>query len=311
MLQRSPHTDQPHIQWSEAQADREERLRRLGRMMLYLVLITTAMTVVSPFVYMLSTSLTPAAEVFSWPPKLIPSRFEWSNYREALVQLDFGRYFINSLIVTVASTISAVVLDALAGYAFGKMRFPGRDFLFFLVLISIMIPIQITMVPTFIMFRHFPLVGGNNLFGAGGTGLVNTYTGLILPGMATTFGTYLIREHFRALPWDLLDAARIDGLSEFKIFSKIFLPLAKPALAAAGIFSFTETWNSFVWPLILVTEPEMRTLQLGLSLFRGQYFTDWHLMMAAVVVTALPNFVIFILGQRLFVKGMAVSGLKG
>jgi multiple sugar transport system permease protein len=174
-----------------------------------------------------------------------------------------------------------------------------------------MIPIQVTMIPVFIIFRRFPFAGGNDLLGMGGSGLIDTYWALILPGMATAFGTYLMREFFLMLPGDLMDAARIDGGSEFRIFRKVYLPLAKPALATIGMFTFTETWNAFIWPLILTNSPEMRTLQLGLSAYRGQYFTEWHLLMAATVLTCLPVFIVFLIGQKQFIKGVAMSGLKG
>lgn len=289
---------------------RRRAVRSLGRACLYLALLAGAALMVSPFVWMLSTSLTPAAEVFAWPPRLIPSALRFENYRDALHQLDVGRYFVNSFVVSGCSTLSVLVLDAFAGYAFARLRFPGRGVLFGFILATMMIPVQVTMIPMFIMFRGVPLVGGNDLFGAGGSGLIDTYAGLIVPGMATTLGTYLMREFFSMLPGDFIDAARIDGCSEARIFVSIYLPLAKPALATVGMLTFTESWNAFLWPLILTTKPEMRTLQLGLSSYKDQYFADWHLLMAAAVVTSLPIFIIFLIGQRQFIKGVAMSGLK-
>ncbi len=283
----------------------------LGRGLLYAVVTAGAVVVISPFLWMVSTSLTPSAEVFAWPPRLIPSSLRFDNYAEAVVRLDFGRYFLNSVVVAGVTTGSVLVFDSLAGYAFARLRFPGRGVLFLFMLATVMIPVQVTMIPVFIIFRYAPLLGGNNLFGVGGTGLINTYAALILPGMATAFGTYLMREFFRMLPSDLLDAARIDGCSELRIFRRIYLPLAKPALATVGIYTFTETWNAFIWPLILTNSPDMRTLQLGLSAYKGQYFTEWHLLMAATVLTCLPVFVVFLVGQKQFIKGVAMSGLKG
>ncbi len=277
----------------------------------YLILIVGLVIVVAPFVWMISTSLTPAAEVFSWPPKLIPDRLAFENYIEAITTIDMPRYFLNSVIVTVSATLVSLVLNSLGGYALAKLHFPGRKLMFIIILGTIMIPPQVTMIPLFIMLRHFPLAGGNNLIGAGGTGLIDTYAALVLPNLASTFGVYMMREFFRMLPSELIDAARVDGANEFTIFWKIFLPLATPALVTTGLFNFTFVWNDFLWPLIMTSSPEMRTLQLGLSAFKGQYFTDWHLMMAATVLTSLPILIIYLIFQRYFVKGVAMSGLKG
>lgn len=291
--------------------EKEPKLRNaLGQTGTYAALILFGFLIVFPFIWMFSTAITPGNEVFAWPPRLIPSRAAWGNFREAIVQYRFGGYMVNTLIVACISTASSVFFNALAGYTFGKLKFPGRDLLFFLVLASIMIPLQITMVPVFIMFKNMPLAGGNNLFGAGGTGLIDTLTSLVLPGLATTFGTYLAKEHFAALPWELLDSGRIDGLSEGQIFWKIYLPLAKPVLATVAIFSFTETWNNFVWPLVMTSSPEKRTVQLALSGMKGQYFSDWHLLMAATIFTALPCFIVYLIGQKQFTQGVAMTGLK-
>lgn len=282
-----------------------------ARAVLHLTLATGALLVAGPFLWMISVSLTPAADVFAWPPRLLPRPLRFENYAEALVRLQFARYLVNSLVVAGAATASVLVLDSLAGYAFARLRFPGRNVLFLFILGTVMIPVQVTMIPIFIMFRGAPLLGGNDLFGAGGTGLIDTYPALVIPWMATTFGTYLMREFFSMLPGELTDAARIDGCGELQIFARVYLPLAKPALATVGILTFTEVWNSFLWPLLMTTSPGMRTLQLALSAFKGQYFTEWHLLMAATVITCLPVFVIYLLGQRHFVQGIALTGFKG
>lgn len=281
------------------------------RTLLYVVLTVGALLVLGPFIWMVSTSLTPGAEVFAWPPKLIPSELRYENYIEALIEFNFLIYFWNSLIVAVVATVSVLLFDSLAGYAFAKLRFRGRGPLFVLILGTIMIPMQITMIPLFIVFRHVPFMGGNDWLGAGGTGLIDTYGGLILPWMATTFGTYLMREFFRMMPSDLIDAARIDGLSEFQIYWRIYLPLAKPALATVGVLTFTEVWNTFLWPLIVTSSPGMRTVQVGLSAMKGQYFVEWHLLMAATVMTCLPVLIVYLFGQRYFVEGIALTGIKG
>jgi multiple sugar transport system permease protein len=204
-----------------------------------------------------------------------------------------------------------LVFDSLAGYAFAKMRFPGRTTAFITVLVTAMIPIQVTMIPLFIMFRKMPFVGGNGATGEGGTGLINTYPALILPFVVTTFGTYFMREAFRMIPSTLLDAARVDGHSEWKIFWRVYMPLVRPSLAAIGLLHFTMVWNEFLIPLIMTNEAGMRTVQVALSAYKGQYFDDWNILMAATAVAALPPFLVFLIGQRHFVKGLAMSGLRG
>jgi multiple sugar transport system permease protein len=174
-----------------------------------------------------------------------------------------------------------------------------------------MIPGQITMIPVFILLKRMPLFGGNNLFGSGGSGWLNTYWGLIIPGSAGAFGIFLLRQFFGTLPKDLDDAARIDGCSESGIYWRIALPLSKPALTTLGIFTFTGTWNEFLWPLLVTSKDSMKTLQIGLQVFQSQYVTKWDLLMAGTVMVTLPVIVVFILGQKYFTQGIATSGLKG
>ncbi len=277
----------------------------------YLILGLGAVVVLMPFVVMISTSLTPANEVFAWPPKLIPSKLMFSNYPTAIQAIDFGRYYLNSIIVTCTATITSLVLNSAAGYALAKLRFPGKKLAFLFILGTIMIPVQVTMIPVFIMFRKFPFVGGNNFFGQGGIGLIDSYLALILPNMATTMGIYLLREFFKSLPNELLQAARVDGSSEYRTFFEICLPLSGPGLIASGIFNFTNSWNDFLWPLIMTVTPKMRTIQLGLSQYQGQYFTDWHLMMAATLMSCLPILVLYCVFQKGFVAGISSTGIKG
>lgn len=266
---------------------------------------------VAPFLLAIIVSLSPASEVFSWPPTLIPSSFHPENYVKLLDEMNFGRYLLNSTIVSVVSTVSVVLTSAMAGYAFARLEFPGRSALFLLILVTVMIPIQVTMIPLFILMRQIPLAGGNDLFGQGGTGWLNTYPGIILPTMATTFGVFMMRQFFQTAPRALLEAARIDGCSEFKIFARIYFPIAKPALFTVALFTFTEVWNSFLWPLIVASSTDMKTLQVGLAGLKRQNFTEWHLLMAGVVITALPPFLVFLFGHKYFARGVAISGLKG
>jgi multiple sugar transport system permease protein len=267
--------------------------------------------VVAPFLWMLVTSLTPVQDVFSWPPTFIPEHLEWGNYREAAERYDFWRCVFNSLVVAVVATISIVVVDSLAGYAFARLPFRGVGAVYGGVLVTVMIPMQITMIPLFIMFKHAPLLGGNDVFGSGGRGLVDSYAGMIVPWMASTFGTLLMREYFRMLPRDLMDAARLDGLSEFQIFFHVYLPLALPAVASVGLLTFTEVWNTFLWPLIITSSTKMRTVQVEMASIKDQYFTDWHLLMALTVMSSLPVFAVYFLGQKHFTRGIAFTGIKG
>jgi multiple sugar transport system permease protein len=260
---------------------------------------------------MLSTSLKPADQLFSVPPTWLPHPLEWDTYIRAMRAGNFGRYALNSLVLALANVVTNVMLSALAGYAFARLRFPGRQVLFVMVLATLMVPYQVTIIPLFVIVRHMPLFGGNDLLGQGGVGWINSYWGLIVPGAVGAFGIFLLRQFFEGLPVELEDAARIDGAGEFRIFWQIMLPLATPAVATLAIFSFQSGWNAFLWPLLITTTDDMRTIQLGLTVFVQQYSTQWDQLMAATVVATLPVIIAFALGQRLLVRGIAFTGLKG
>jgi multiple sugar transport system permease protein len=278
---------------------------------LHVVLAVGAFTMILPFLWMVSTSLKPESEIFRFPPVWIPGEWRWENYREAMQAASFGRYFINTIIYAGAVTISNLLFCSMAAYAFARLQFRGRNVLFILVLGTMMIPAQVTMVPVFIMLKHWPLVGGNDILGAGGHGLLNSYPGLVLPMAVGAFGIFLLRQFFMTLPRELEDAARIDGCSEAGIYWRIILPLSKPALATLGIFTFTAAWNEFRWPLLIMSKDSMKTLQVGLQVFQTQYTTSWDLLMAGTVVVTIPVLLIFLIGQRYFTRGIALSGIKG
>ena len=285
--------------------------RLLKPTFLHLVLAAGALTTIVPFLWMISTSLKPEPEIFRFPPVWIPSAWKWDNYAKAMTAAPFGRYFLNTVIYAVGITATNLLFCSMAAYAFARLRFPGRNLLFILVLGTMMIPAQVTMVPVFIMLKRWPLLGGNDLLGVGGHGLLNTYTGLILPGAVGAFGIFLLRQFFMTLPRELEDAARIDGCSEAGIYWRIILPLSKPAMATLGIFTFTAAWNEFLWPLLIMSKDSMKTLQVGLQVFQTQYTTAWDLLMAGTVVVTLPVLIIFLFGQRYFTRGIALSGMKG
>jgi multiple sugar transport system permease protein len=276
----------------------------------HLVLVVGAVAMLLPFVWMISTSVKPADQLFTVPPTWLPNPVRWDNYVKAMGAGNFGRYALNSLLLGVANLVTNVSLSALAGYAFARLRFPGRNALFVLVLATLMVPYQVTIIPLFVIVRHIPLFGGNDWLGQGGIGWINSYWGLIVPGAVGAFGIFMLRQFFQTLPVELEDAARIDGAGEFRIFWQIMLPLAMPAVATLAIFSFQAGWNAFLWPLLITTTDEMRTIQLGLTVFVQQYSTQWDQLMAATVVATMPVILVFGFGQRLLVRSIAFTGLK-
>ena len=283
---------------------------RPARVLSHTVLLLGAVVMLVPFVWMISTSLKPPDQLFTVPPTWLPQPLQWDTYAKAMGAGNFGRYALNSLLLALANMLTNVSLSALAGYAFARLRFPGQRVLFVLVLATLMVPYQVTIIPQFVIVRHMPLFGGNDLFGQGGSGWINSYWGLIVPSAVGAFGIFMLRQFFQTLPVELEDAARIDGAGELRIFWQIMLPLATPALATLGIFSFQAGWNAFLWPLLITTTDDMRTIQLALTVFVQQYSTQWDQLMAATVVATLPVIVVFAFGQRLLVRGIAFTGLK-
>jgi multiple sugar transport system permease protein len=242
----------------------------------------------------------------------IPSNPTLDNYRQFFGSgHQIGRWILNSTITTGAITVAQLFFSSLMAYTFAKRRFPGRDFLFFLLLATLMLPIQVTVIPNYIILKVIPLAGGNDLMGVGGHGWLDSYWGVIMPNLVSPFGIFLLRQYMKSIPDELLDAARIDGAGHFRIYWKVILPLSRPALAALAIFTFQFWWAAFFWPLIVVSSPELYTLPLGLALFQEQNRTVWNLIMAGSVVAALPLIVVFLAFQRQFVRGISVSGLKG
>jgi len=287
------------------------RRRFLRPTALHLLLAAGAATTLLPFLWMVSTSLKPESEIFRFPPVWLPGTWKWANYRLAMQAAPFGRYFANTVVYSVAVTASNLLFCSMAAYAFARLRFPGRNVLFILVLGTMMVPSQVTMVPVFVLLKRWPLAGGNDLMGIGGHGLLNSYAGLVLPGAVGAFGIFLLRQFFMTLPRELEDAARIDGCSEAGIYWRIILPLSKPALATLGVFTFTAAWNEFLWPLLVMSKESMKTLQVGLQVFQTQYTTRWDLLMAGTVIVTIPVLIIFLAGQRYFTRGIALSGMKG
>lgn len=284
---------------------------RSGLTARYLLLAAAAAVCALPFFWMVSSAFKTPADMARFPPTWLPSHPTLANFTAALETGNYGRQLLNSLVYAGGSTVANLVLCSLAGYAFARMTFPGQRWIFGLVIALIMVPAQSQLIPVFVILKHILLAGGNDLLGDGGTGLLNTYAGLVMPTAATPFGILLMRQFFRGLPRDYEEAARIDGAGTWTVFSRIILPLSRPAMAALGIITFQTAWNDFVWPLILTNDSSMTNLQLGLQLFQSSHDAQQQILMAAGVLNILPMIVVFLIGQRYFVGGLNVSGLKG
>jgi multiple sugar transport system permease protein len=250
-----------------------------------------------PFLWMVSASLKRNEEVFQWPPSLIPQMFVWSNYEEAWRVAEIGRYFKNSVAVALLVTVLSVFFNACAGFSFAKLRFPGRDRLFLLILATMMLPGQVTLIFSYLIISWM--------------GYVDSYQALVVPGLAGAFGIFYMRQTMVGVPNELIDASRIDGLTEFEILVHIVAPLLKPALSALAIFTFMGSWNAFFWPLIVIDDRAMQTLPLAVAtLATGQVVQSWPILMAAATMIIAPTILVFLLFQRQFVRGVAMTGMK-
>jgi multiple sugar transport system permease protein len=298
---------------SKARAPARRRRRvRPGRALRYVILAAGGVLFIAPFVYMVSSSFQPLSEIFSYPPKWIPTNPTLENYVGFFRSgHQIGRWILNSTITTGAITVAQLFFSSLMAYTFAKRKFPGRDLLFFLLLATLMLPTPVVVVPNYLILKVIPLFGGNDLMGVGGHGWLDSYWGVIMPNLVNAFGIFLLRQYMKSIPDELLDAARLDGAGHFRIYWKVMLPLSRPALAALAILTFQFWWQAFFWPLIVVSSPSLYTLPLGLALFQEQNRTVWNLIMAGSVVASLPLIVVFLLFQRQFVRGISVSGLKG
>jgi len=270
---------------------------RIGRIVAYLVLTAGALVSLVPFIWMVSTSLKPLDQVFVMPPQWIPDPVRWDNYTTLWQDLPMGRMIWNSVKVSVLVVIGQVIVCATSAYAFARLRFPGRELIFGLYLASMMIPGQVTQIPSFMLMRVF--------------GWIDTHYALIIPGLASAFGTFLLRQFLLTIPVELEEAARIDGANYWHIFAHIMLPLSRPALATLGVFTFMGVWNDFMWPLITINSLDKMTLPLGLSFLNSVHSTDWTRLMAGDVIALIPVVVVFLFAQRYFIHGITLTGLKG
>lgn len=273
------------------------RPTRAGAISILLILVALSIAALVPLYWMFATSLTPSAMTVRLPPELIPSEPTLDNYRAVLRQPNFFRWVVNSVIQSVSITLITVATASMAGYALAKLPFKGSRLLFWLFILSMMLPFEAILVPLFLVVTRL--------------GLVDTYLGLLLPLMVSPFSIFLMKQFIQTLPTELLDAARVDGAGEARIFWEVVLPLVRPGLAFLGIITFVAQWNSFVWPLVVTRSSEMRTLQVGLVLIREQEPLFFGLQMAAAVLAAIPVIVIFFSFQRYFLRGVTVGALKG
>jgi len=280
------------------------RRRRLPFSPWHLVLVPATLVLLFPFAWLLITSVETPAEALHFPPVLTPHVLRFANYPDALASAPFGRFFTNSAIVAVATVLSNLVLCSLAGYAFARFRFLGRTALFAVIMATLMVPFQVTMIPQFIITKWL----GVHVLAAVG---IDHIGALILPNAATAFGIFFLRQFFRTLPLEYEESARVDGASRLTVLIRIVLPLATPALATLAALTFLDSWNNFLWPLIAITSTDQMTLPLGLATFQGAHSTEWTLLMAGNVMSLVPMLAIFFLAQRYFIRSVAATGLAG
>lgn len=286
------------------------RKRLIHKILWYIGVILISITTIAPFLWTVATSFKSSGEILAGSMSIIPENFTWDNYKEVFTAMPFFVYLKNSLILAVGGVATNLFFGSLAGYTFGQLNFRGKKSLFVIFLASMMIPGIVTMIPSFIVLRSFPSVGGNNLLGQGGLGLINTYWAILLPGAAGAFAIFFMKQFFEQLPRELGESARMDGASEFVIFIKVYLPLAKPALATLGIMTFQAGWNAFMWPMIVLNSDQMKTVQVGLAAFQYNYNTNYGPLMAGTIIAILPVLVLFIFAQKYYIQGIAEAGIK-
>jgi multiple sugar transport system permease protein len=270
----------------------EVRLRAL----LFLILAAFAAAMVFPFVWMLLTAFKPENTIVKFPPQLWPTDWTLENFTNIWQRVPFGRFFLNSVVFAGGVMLISLLFDSMTAYALARLRFPGRDAIFVFVLIALMIPFQVILIPLFVTVHDL--------------GLLNSFAGLIVPRATNAFGIFMLRQFFLTLPHELDEAARIDGAGEFYIYSRIILPLSGPAIATLAIFHFMYNWNDFLWPLLITSSIDMRTLPSGLALFMGQHVVEYGVIMAGAALALAPLFIAFLFAQQYFVRGIALSGLK-
>jgi multiple sugar transport system permease protein len=278
------------------------RSRPLSRGLTYAFLVAAALLMIAPFLWSISTSLKQPGDVFAYPPKLLPDPITFQNYIDVFTKLTFDRYFLNSVIVTGSVVLLNVLFGTAAAYAFAKLRFPGRDAIFFLLLLTLMVPFQVNLIPLYKIMvelhKAIPAIGAD------------TYFGIVAPSAIQVFGIFLMRQFLRSVPDEILESARMDGASELRILRSIVFPIALPGMATLAIFTFLGAWNDFLWPLIVTNSDQMRTMPVGLALLARKNASNWGDTMAGTVLTAAPLIVMFLILQRRFIEGLTAGSVK-
>jgi len=267
------------------------------RLVLYVTLVIGALLALFPMFWMISASLMPTGEASVYPPRVLPSRVTFEHYEQLFTRLDLGRYLFNSALISLTVTVISLAVNSMAGYAFAKIRFRGRDTLFRVLAAGLALPVQVAMLPLFLLMKQL--------------GLINTYWGVIIPGLASIFGIFLVRQYAQSIPDDMLDAARIDGASELRIYRSVVLPGIVPILATLAIWTFLATWNDFMWPLIVLSDESRYTLPVALANLMGEHALDTELMMAGSVLTITPVMLVFLFLQRYYIQGVMAGSVKG
>lgn len=270
---------------------------RMTRVLLYTLLVLGAALALLPMIWMVSASLMPAGEASSYPPHFFPSRLTLEHYGNLFSRLNLGRYLLNSTFVALTVTITSLAINSMAGYAFAKLRFRAREPLFRMLSAGLVLPVQVAMLPLFLILKNL--------------GLINTYWGVIIPGMSSIFGIFLVRQYALSIPDEMLDAARVDGASELRIFWSIVVPGIVPILATLSIWTFLATWNDFMWPLIVLSDESHYTLPVALANLSGEHVQDTELMMASSVLTVIPVMLVFLFLQRYYIQGVMAGSVKG
>jgi len=271
--------------------------KRMGHITAHTFLILTSFLMLAPFLWMVSTAFKSDAEIYVYPPRWLPSGLHWENFLYVWRTVPFWRFYLNSAIVTSVITAGQVVTAALAGYVFARVRFPGREFIFYMYLSTLFIPIQVRMLPLFLIMNRL--------------GWIDTYQGLTVPFLANAFAAFFLRQFFATIPGELEDAAIMDGCGRLRFLVQILLPLSRPALAAITLFIFLGHWDSYLWPLIITNSITMRTLPIGLRFFVEESGTQYHYMMAGTLIAVIPIIALFFAAQKQFIEGIALTGIRG
>lgn len=269
---------------------------------IYALLVLATLVAIVPFAWMVITAFKTGPEIYQWPPALWPKHWEMTNFARAWGTGNFPRLFLNSTVVAVSATLLNLLFDSMAAFAFARLRFPGKEALFAIVLATMMLPAVVTIIPLFLIIKGLPAPGPG--------GWLNSYAGIVAPGAATAFGIFLFRQYFETIPSELDEAMTLDGAGLWRIYTQLVLPLAKPAAVTVAIFTFVYQWNDFLWPLVVATDADMYTVQVGMSYFTTEHGIDWPLLMAAAVIVTLPVLVLYMVLQKYFIGGLTMGGSK-